>query len=164
MFLQALYVRLTCHQGCDLCLKVSDLRFHGCCNKRDVVLAILSWGWWGRAVFGDRIRILALRPPREKCQPVYFVSRAQTVIKIQSNIINTRKGQDWAGCGIEHTQPSWGWHLVNSKLWAGTRCRGPLARPRHTAPQSQNGGACGSVAFAEGGEMPFSQQLFFLTH
>lgn len=58
------------------------------------------------------------------CQPVYFVSRAQTVIKIQSDIINTRKGQDCAGCGIKHTQPCWGWHPVNSKLSAGTQCRG----------------------------------------
>lgn len=67
-------------------------------------------------MFGDRIRILAVMHPREECQPVYFVSRAQTVIKIQSDIINTRKGQAWAACGIERTQPSRAWRLVNSKL------------------------------------------------
>lgn len=82
-------------------------------QKRHCVLAVLlGWGgggWTGQYLgkaFGDRIKILALVPPREKCQPVYFVSRAQTVIKIQSDIINTRKGQDGAGDGIAHTQPN----------------------------------------------------------
>lgn len=76
--------------------------------------APVVWPWGGRAgwylgeVFGDRIKILALVPSREKCQPVYFVSRAQTAIRIQSDIINTRKGQGWAGHGIEHTQPGAG--------------------------------------------------------
>lgn len=65
---------------------------------------------------GDRIKILALVPPGETCQPVYFVSRAQTMIKIQSDIVNTRKGQDGDGRGIRRTQPSWGWHLVNSNF------------------------------------------------
>lgn len=45
-----------------------------------------------------------------------------------------------------------------------TAQRGDLARARHMVPEPQNGGSRGSVAFAEGGEMLFSQQWFSLTH
>lgn len=84
-----------------------------CCRmqqKRHCVLAVLSLGQgsiWEKCL-ETRIKILALVPPREVCQPVYFVSRAQTVIKIRSDIINTRKGQGWAGKlgagGLSQTQ------------------------------------------------------------
>lgn len=150
------------------CPEVTISGSAGYCNKRDTVSWLFCHGGSGAGlggVFGDRIKILALVPPREKGQPVYFVSRTQTVIKIQSDIINTRKGQGWAGHRIEHTQPSRGWHLVNSKLFTGKQHgAGNLARPGHLAPQSQNGGSHCSVVFVEGGEMPFSQQSFSLTH
>ena len=110
-------------------------------------------------MLGDRIKILTLVPPREVCQPVYFVSRAQTVIEIQSDIINTRKGQGQAGGGIKHTQPCWA-DPGSTPDFQPARS----ARPGHTVPQPQNGGSCGSVAFTEGGEMPFSQWWFSLTH
>lgn len=117
---------LTCSRGWDS-LPQSDCP--GICwrlQQNDDVSWLFCHGNDGAAkylgeVFGDRMKILALVPPREKCQPVYFVSRAQTVIKIQSDIINARKGQDWAARGIQHTQPSWGWHLGSCELLAGTQ-------------------------------------------
>ena len=138
-----------------------------CCRlqqKRHCVLAVLSLGQgsiWEKCL-ETRIKILALVPLREVCQPVYFVSRAQTVIKIRSDIINTINGQGWAGYGIRRTQPHWGWHWVSSRLSAGGKGTQPDPGTQH--PQPKNGDSHGSVAFTEGGEMPFSQQWFFLTH
>lgn len=42
------------------------------------------------------------------------------MIKIQADIINTRKGQDWAGRRTEHTQPSRDWVLGKLQLLFGT--------------------------------------------
>lgn len=85
-------------------------------------------------VVGDRIKILALVPPGEKCQPVYSVSRAQTMIRIQSDIINARKGQDGACRGMACPQPSGGWHLVNSNFSLPHSTEGGLGKgPAHGA-------------------------------
>lgn len=95
---------------------------------------LVGWGSIWEDVFADRIKILALVPPKEKYQPLYFVSRAQTMIKIQPDITNTRKGQDWAGRRAEHRLPSWGWYLVNSNF---ELAEGDLARPWHTVPTTE---------------------------
>ena len=111
-----------------------------CCRlqqKRLCVLAVLSLGQgsiWEKYL-ETRIKILALVPPREVCQPLYFMSRAQTVIKIRSDIINTRKGQGWAGYGIRRTQPHWGWPWVSSDFQWGA---GGLSQTQaHSTPSQR---------------------------
>jgi hypothetical protein len=71
-------------------------------SKEKLCLGCFAMGVVGQESFWEKCLETGLKSwhlclPREKCQPVYFVSRAQTVIKIQSDIINTRKGQGWAG-------------------------------------------------------------------
>lgn len=141
IFLQAPCVRLTCHRDGDLAPQ--RYRPEVCWlpqQKRRRVLAVLSWTWRDGVVFGDRLRVLARMPPRETCQPVYFVSRAQTVIRSQFDIINTRKGQHWAGCGTEHThtaeldlargqpQTSSGYPVQGGGTWQGPGRRRPSHR------------------------------------
>lgn len=56
--------------------------------------------------------------------------------------------------------------LGQLQLFAATQHRGGTWQGPGTwcLPEPQSGGARGSVAFAEGGEMPFSQQCLSLTH
>ena len=70
-------------------------------------------------MFGDGIKILALVPLRERYHPLYFVSRAQTMIKIQADIINTSKGQVRTGLAVESStrSPAGVGYLVNSNFW-----------------------------------------------
>lgn len=87
------------------------------------------------------------------------------MIRIQSDIVNTRKGQDGDGRGIRRTQPRWEWHLVLSYFRCHT-VRGQgcgLGGGLGVGCPNPGTGSHGSVAFAEGGEMPFSQQSFSLT-
>lgn len=58
-----------------------------------------------------------------------------SVIKIRSDIINTRKGQGWAGYGIRRTQPHWGWPWVSSDFqWGG---RGTQQTQAHSTPSQR---------------------------
>lgn len=85
------------------------------------------------------------------------------MIKIQSDIVNTRKGQDGDGRGIRRTQPRWEWHLVISCFRCHTVRGDGLGGGLGVGCPSPRTGSQGSVAFAEGGEMPSSQQSFSLT-
>ena len=144
--------------------KVTDPGSAVDCNKRDFV----SWlsCHWGRVAFGRSIW-----RPGLKSWHLYLPGKyANLLLCVESsnsdqNPIRHHKYQKRSGLGWlwdqAHTA-ALGLALGQLRLSVGGRGTQPDPGTHH--PQPKNEGSLGSVAFTEGGEMPFSQQWFFLTH
>lgn len=85
------------------------------------------------------------------------------MIRIQPDTVNTGKGHDWGGHGVKRMQPSRGWHLVSSNFSLSHSAGWGEGLAHGTQPHNGGSGSRGSVAFAQRGEMPFSQRSSLLT-